>query len=467
MEDQRNWTDASFKTYCTPLRYPYPVEIAAGTRISQLVTLRLSPKVLWEQVQPIVGNDKPPKVVISIENEVCAAMPPLGLGVASHDELLSGIAIERLKTLHLAHLRVDLRLNAPDFVAPLQHAAVQSAALGIALEVALFVSDDANVARGDLLFLREQLSLLRPNIASWLMFTRNNLPCSAQTLKVAREVLTELAPEALFGTGSNANFTELNRNRPTLEGVDFVAYAANPQVHAFDNASLVETCEALPHTVESAHAFCSTLPIVISPLTLKPRFNAVATGPIRETAPEELPDAVDARQSSLFGAAWTIGALASLACSGLSRLTFYETTGWRGVMERAGGSPSSAFHSVAGGVFPLYHVLADVGEWAESDVLKLTSSDGLRATGLALRQSTLTRVIVANLSAQEQEVEVRGVGETVRVKMLDESNAENAMREPEKFRREVGRELRSESGAISLRLRPCAVVRLDYETPSQ
>ena len=29
-EDQRNWTDASFKTYCTPLAEPFPVEVRAG-----------------------------------------------------------------------------------------------------------------------------------------------------------------------------------------------------------------------------------------------------------------------------------------------------------------------------------------------------------------------------------------------------------------------------------------------------
>lgn len=29
-EDQRNWTDASFKTYSTPLTRPFPVEVAAG-----------------------------------------------------------------------------------------------------------------------------------------------------------------------------------------------------------------------------------------------------------------------------------------------------------------------------------------------------------------------------------------------------------------------------------------------------
>ena len=31
MEDQRNWTDASYKTYCTPLSLPYPVEVKEGT----------------------------------------------------------------------------------------------------------------------------------------------------------------------------------------------------------------------------------------------------------------------------------------------------------------------------------------------------------------------------------------------------------------------------------------------------
>lgn len=41
MEDQRNWIDASFKTFCTPLRVPYPLEIKAGTRLQQSVTLRL------------------------------------------------------------------------------------------------------------------------------------------------------------------------------------------------------------------------------------------------------------------------------------------------------------------------------------------------------------------------------------------------------------------------------------------
>ena len=40
-EDQRNWSDASFKTFCTPLRLPYPVEVRQGTKISQSISIHL------------------------------------------------------------------------------------------------------------------------------------------------------------------------------------------------------------------------------------------------------------------------------------------------------------------------------------------------------------------------------------------------------------------------------------------
>jgi hypothetical protein len=43
LEDQRNWGDASFKTYCTPLRLGFPRTVKAGTSIAQSVQLRFEP----------------------------------------------------------------------------------------------------------------------------------------------------------------------------------------------------------------------------------------------------------------------------------------------------------------------------------------------------------------------------------------------------------------------------------------
>jgi len=39
MEDQRNWTDASFKTYCRPQSWPQPYEVADGDKIEHRLKL--------------------------------------------------------------------------------------------------------------------------------------------------------------------------------------------------------------------------------------------------------------------------------------------------------------------------------------------------------------------------------------------------------------------------------------------
>ncbi len=151
----------------------------------------------------------------------------------------------------------------------------------------------------------------------------------AELVKQARPILSALAPDAPIGGGTNLYFVHLNRAHPPVDQLDFVAYTINPQVHAFDLVSLVENMTAQPSTVASTRAFSGDRPIVISPITLRARFNADASGPEAPPAPGELPDAVDARQPTGFAAAWTLGSLSNLAQAGVASLTYYETTGWR------------------------------------------------------------------------------------------------------------------------------------------
>src|SRR5690349_22238810 len=42
MEDQRNWTDASYKTYVRPLGLPFPYRLSAGETIEQAVEIRFA-----------------------------------------------------------------------------------------------------------------------------------------------------------------------------------------------------------------------------------------------------------------------------------------------------------------------------------------------------------------------------------------------------------------------------------------
>ena len=452
MEDQRNWTDASYKTYGTPLSQPFPVEVAAGTKISQRITLALK---TGDKSSIKRQEATPQPLTLEISSGDPRPLPRIGLGVASHGEPLNTEELERLKPLNLSHLRVDVDLTQPDYESALHRATDEAKALGVSLEVALFLTD---AAAEELRAFAEVVDRLKPPVGAYLIFHKTEASTSAQWVDLARRYLSD----AKIGAGTNAYFTDLNRGRPPVDALDLVCYSINPQVHAFDNSSLMETLEAQATTVESTQQFANGLPIAVTPVTLLARFNPNATGPEPEPAPGELPAQVDIRQMSLFGSGWTLGSIKYLSESGASSVTYYETTGWRGVMERAGGSPlPEKFRSLPGTVFPLYHVFADVGEFAGGEVLVSKSSDPLKVEGIVLRKNGKTRTLLANLTSDSQQVRVRNLTGTVRVRHLDETNAQYAMASPEAFRAETGELVGDAEGTLELDLLPYAIAQID------
>jgi hypothetical protein len=70
-------------------------------------------------------------------------------------------------------------------------------------------------------------------------------------------------------------------------------------------------------------------------------------------------------------------------------------------------------------------------------------------------------VLLANLSPEPQHVIVSNLSQRVRVRHLDETNAEEAMRSPEDYRSQAGELQETTSGALELSLLPYAVARID------
>jgi len=173
-----------------------------------------------------------------------------------------------------------------------------------------------------------------------------------------------------------------------------------------------------------------------------------------------MPPQVDSRQMSLFGAGWTVASIKYLAQSEVARATFYETTGWRGVMDTEHGS-LSGFPSLPAMAFPLYHVLADVGDFAGGMVVETMSSDPLLLDGIALRRDGRVRLILANMTNQLQTVSITAGVEELLVRMLDETNVVAAMTDPEAFRAHAGELVPARDGVVKLTLRPYALVRID------
>jgi hypothetical protein len=429
MEDQRNWTDNSFKTYCTPLALPWPKDARAGQEIRQAVTVSCmgAPAERSEANAAVAAGTR-----LTLGEPLGVGLPPIGLGMASHGKRLSERELDLLKALKLSHLRAELHLGDEGYVQQLDEAARVARTLNCSLELALFVTD---AAEGELEVLAGRLPA-GIAIARVLVFHEREESTDGRWVRLARERLRAAAPDVPFAGGSNAYFTELNRSRPEIAAMDAITYTLNPQVHAFDELSLVETVQAQAETVLSARSFSDGKPVFVGPITLRPRYNANATEPEPEPAPGELPSAVDPRQMSLFGAIWTLGSVKYLAESAAAALTYYETSGWRGVIETSEGSPTGTpFPSRPGMVFPLYHVFADLAACRPGELVTCRSSDPLRAEGLAVRLPDGLRVLVANMTGHEQRVSIGALPPSrAALRVLDEGSAETALVEPERFR---------------------------------
>lgn len=467
MEDQRLWTDASYKIYSTPLSLPTPVTIEAGTRIRQSVELRLAG--VPGQAQPHSAARPEDEDIIAVELDgEWRPLPALGLSVASHGAALEPGEVQRLRALRLDHLRAEIDPSAPDALDLLRRAAEQSQALEAPLLLALPLR--AETAAPALDALAGWLDDLRPRVRGWLVFPAaepyaGGRPAE-EIARAAWQRLKAFDPAAPLAVGTNTDFIFLRRTTLPLEHMDAVTVTLNPQVHAFDNQSLVETLAAQPLIVQNARQMAGGRAVIVSPITLKPRFNPYAQGGKQDApAPGELPPQVDPRQASLFGAGWTLGSLGAMTAAGAQRVTYYETTGMRGVMAQERGGPAHPrFPAAPGGVYPLYSPLRWAADFAGGEGLALNSPRPLALSALALRSGDRRAVLLANHTAGTLHVAVRGLagrpGAVFAVTRLDEhtlalaARSSGALDEPSETAR------LDHDGALRLELRPFALARI-------
>jgi hypothetical protein len=298
--------------------------------------------------------------------------------------------------------------------------------IGAELELALFLPPEASALALD------QLcdALAGAPAARLLVFSEGTITNSAEETSPAE--LIALA-RARFGAhfpivaGTDLNFCELNRTRPDIEAIDGLVWPMTPQVHAFDNASIMETPEAQAAQVATAHNFAPGRPLFVGPVTLLPRYNP-------NVADHRGPCPADGRQLTLFGAAFTLSSLAQLCHAGVDAVTYYETIGPRGIMAGESMAHINPGYRQQVRAFPLFHTLADVAAMAGSEVLTMTSSRPLTATGLAVRGSEGTTLLVANTTPTSIVLGLAGVPSHGAIRRLNAASAKSASLEPAVFR---------------------------------
>ena len=339
MEDQRNWTDASYKSASTPASLGYHHEAEAGTKFDQQVVIRPHGFATAAQPPAAVGP-----LTLTVSDASGPAFPPVGLRCSDPGATLSAAGRAALRTISPAHLRVDVHLTAERAADDLASGWELARQLDCGLELAVFVPGPADWPETG-----AALGLATHGTGRRAGGPGPARPCAG----VRSDRGVELGGNGQRGArgagrrrqhrraGDRRHQHLLQRAEPAPAAAgpaDGLAWSVNPQIHAFDDLSLMENLQAQPATVATARFFAPGTAYFVTPITLRPRFNAVAVTGAQQPS-GALPWQVDVRQPALFGAAWTLGSIAALAGSGVHGLTYYDTQGPAGVIESPAGQP--------------------------------------------------------------------------------------------------------------------------------
>lgn len=304
MEDQRNWTDASFKTYARPLALPFPYVLTERSTIEQSIHLEV------RGVQnPGEANERPKPPQRNPERKI-----KLRLGFTLPGPLPAALR-DRCRSLRPAHVRVEA--NPANLTSTLDWAVAEAAGLNTVLLLAIrgatetppkksFFPDHCIVH----LFSEEGNAVGNPILAAW-----------------------SGAGFANLGTGTLNHFAELNRNRPPADGRHtHTVFGICPQVHLGDERSIQETLSQHASVAFAAYKIGALRPVFLSPISFGPR-----TG------------SHDPRLSTMFGARWlweSLKRLSDTPC--VEAATFFDTHGPAGFLSEARVTPAEQlFQAIA------------------------------------------------------------------------------------------------------------------------
>ena len=464
-EDQRNWTDASYKTYYRPLALPYPYPLAAGERLRQTATLSIEGRPASAAAR---AGDDDDAVAIALGSETGTHMPEIGLGVAASERDHLDHGLDLVRALGPGHLVCAYDPRAEHGAETLAAYRDLSEALdaGVVLEITVpcerpvadELADAAEVAgRAGLV-----PAAIVPEQARLLKFTLEKvkalgIPDFDEVYGAVRAAF----PGVRLGGGVFTSFTELNRNCADSALFDFLTHCTVAVVHEPDDRSVMETLQTLPDIVASAKAWAGGKPYRIGPSAVGMRSNPY--GPdVHQNADNGRYsfNRQDPRHRALLGAAFTLGYAARVAPLGLEALAIGAPSGALGMVYRRTEHPQPWFDDLAGpAVLPLYHIVAALAAAKGAVIRAVTSADATRVLGLAYESDGGTLLWLANLTPLPQTVTVSGlVGGTATIGRLDSGNFVDAVTDPAGFAATAG----VPGDASRIELAPFAVSRIKF-----
>jgi hypothetical protein len=436
MEDHRNWTDASFKTYVRPLVLPWPYTLKAGEPVSQAIKVTLSGAAR--------GGKAPAGKTVEVKLGAVSrdTLQPVGLGVPAEEIEHAVRQLDLLKLAAPRFLVCHLDPRQKHGLKELYGYRVLSEQTGAEAVLEVIV-ESADQFRQELQELADRVKRSGIRLSALAVVPAGDLKSvlpggprpPAPALKDLYAAARAAFPGVRLGGGMFSFFTELNRKRPPAESLDFVVNSTCPIVHAADDRSVMETLEALPYQITTARSFIGKTAYRIGPSGIGCRDNphGATWTPNPDNARVCLTK-LEPRQRGLFAAAWTLGYIATFAPTGVEALSLGAPTGPLGIIYRKAQHRQPWFDGLPGpAVFPAFHVVAGLARGAGQRRVNAESSDSAKVQCLAYRNRKGTTLWLANLTAEKQTVNLSGARGAAFAGVLDEGSFVKATTDPEAF----------------------------------
>jgi hypothetical protein len=393
-EDHRNWSDASYKTYCTPISLPFPAPIEVGVPIKQSINIAIDQKLS----KPFKSSEQS-KTLISIADQQIQ-LPNIGLGLDSDTSHLNISEYAGFEELGIKHLRLSLNCSDASKL-DVEKALAITKELSLELDLAVTADNPEQVRT-----FFQSLGQLSNQIRTVFLFSSQDKTTPIKFIKAANEVLADVSKIA---GGTDLYFTELNRDPECSRFVESINFSINPQVHSFDDRTLIQNTATQKTIGTNAALISPDKKISIGPITLRPRYNPNATQPDKDASNTPLPSSVDARQRTWFTEAWTAMSLRSIAeANAISSVTYFQTLGWRGIKELSKGSKDlDNFKSAPGEKFPVWRFFASLQGFTHTLATHSTNPETVDC--LMLKSGESLKAILVNFSTIKQEVEFSGI----------------------------------------------------------
>jgi hypothetical protein len=350
-EDQRNWTDNTYKIYSGSLSEPRPYVASAGSIWSQ--------SVIFEFDSPSKPVPDGSKIVV----KEIDSLPSIGVQFNT-DSLLP------VDTLDTAFVLLDIdhiRINEESLTAQKINSV---SANGLIVEAALLSSNSGEKLHQDIAHLNKQIPA-----GSRILIQREGREIVEESDLPQNKSLSSFIP------GTDAYLVDLHRNKYNFG--ESVSYSMVPTLHSSDTETIFRTLQTQTESISFAQEFLAPQ-VLISPITFSTRGNP-ETGHARDQRINFANSEIALRIRTIEGAAWTLGSIFALASAGAYSGTWHELFGKFGLIF----SEDSAIK-----FSPTFHALSALGAHHAHQITIATSLDN---SWVAFENREAKKIVVASL----------------------------------------------------------------------